>query len=282
MEDLAFILDEKIRIITKLSQSKNRIQDSNDGSWYNIEGIDYMFKNEFFINSFINELIGEELSKTIKFKSAKYEIVRLEGIDFITEFYNSYQSDDGKVYHLITKDFKEPNKAYFRVDELLKDPYYDYQSSINQLEYKCLDKNNFIKIKKNLFKFVLLSFFIGQVDANYPGNLLFQRNNKTNSELDLAPLFDHADSFYFSDTPEEMKEIATYFGVLKFPSDKLREVLFEFNENIDIVKTFVNLNFNEFFRNLQIIKPIKFSDKLYNSYVNFCEKKQCILYRCLK
>lgn len=281
MEDLAFILDEKIRIVTKLSQSKNKVHDYSS-CWYNIEGIDYMFKNEFFINSFINELIGEELSKMIELKSAEYEIIKLEGIDFITEFYNSYESDDGKVYHLITKDFKEPDKTYFRVDELLENPYYDYQNSVNELEYKCVDKNNFIKIKKNLFKLLILSFFIGQVDANYPGNLLFQKNNKTNSELSLAPIFDHADSFYFSDTTEEMEEIITYFGVLKFPSDELKEELFEFKENIDTMKTFINLNFNEFFRNFQTIKPIKFSNKLYNSYVNFCEEKQNILYRCLK
>ncbi len=281
MEDLAFILDEKIRIITKLSLAKNKTNDSC-GCWYNFEGSDYMFKNEFFINSFINELIGEELSKIIELRSAEYEIVRLEGIDFVTEFYNSYESNEGKIYHLITKNFKKPNRDYFYVDKLLENPYYNYQSSINKLENRCLDKNNFIEIKKKLFKFLILSFFIGQVDANYPGNLLFERNKKSNSKLDLAPLFDHADSFYFSDTTEEMEEIITYFGVLKFPSDELKEELFEFKENIDTMKTFINLNFNEFFRNFQTIKPIKFSNKLYNSYVNFCEEKQNILYRCLK
>lgn len=283
MEEEAFILDDKIRKINAIASPKNKHNINTDFHWYNINGIDYLFKYECCINSFVNELVAEELSKIINISNAEYEIIRLNDNNPLNKVTISYLSEDCKFYHLITKDFKKPNKKYFYADDLItKESYYNYLSTINNLRYSCCNVKNFVSLKKKLFKFLILNFFIGEVDASYPRNIMFERNKMLFSPLELAPLFDHADAFYFEDDIEDMSEVATYFGVVKFPSDKLKRILYEYPENIDVVKKLININFNGFFKDFQNIKPIILSNNLYNSYVDFCERKQDILYRSLK
>ncbi len=273
------ILDERVKIIYRLSKSVNANSELFPDRWFNIDGLDYFIKDENRLLAFFNELIGELLAKKVaKLKSAEYSIARITDERYPYELGDGYKNE-GKLYHIISKNFKEKDKTYFYIcDFISKGKVNSYKEGINLLEQFCINKNNFIQLKKELFKFLILGFFTSQNQWDFKYNFMLAQDK--NFELQLGPTFDYTCSFDFNFISRHNRFLS-YFGSVEFPSDMSQEIIHEYPENIEVVKEFINLNANEFFKDFEKTGQIKLDSTTFDFYVNFCEEKQNILSKCL-
>ncbi len=157
-------------------------------SWFLHDGMWHYYKR--FYNfpggspeemKFINELMGEVLSKRLDIESIHYKIAENRG--FIG---------------LLSKNFLKPNQQYFFMKDLkLMSQFYD-TSNLEKIRKLCKDDENYKELLSEIFKLVAIDLYMNQEDRNFT-NMQFTRKD---GELHLAPLYDFEDSCREPFTPE--------------------------------------------------------------------------------
>lgn len=138
-EDVTIILDDKIKKIYQLPRSKNKVDELYPACWFVIDEYDYFVKNEYLIHSIINELLGESFAKIANLKSAEYSIIRIMDKNILNKNYQSYEAEDEKIYNVVSKDFKEKNKKYYFINQLMKKEG-NYKERIEMLRKYCINQ----------------------------------------------------------------------------------------------------------------------------------------------
>ncbi len=297
MNNYSILDEQKIKRIDSLSPSKFKSDVAY--KWFNLWNSDYLLKKRIYDTKILNELLGEDFAKIISLKSVENSLVIID--DELVELYHlEYEKINNLKCALISKNFKKENYKYYTPEDLIeRNISFDYLYNINLLKKECINNNNFIEISKDLFKLLILDFFMGQWDRKNEENLLFEKEDKTNSPLLLAPAFDYGGSFNFShldltlekngilydiykkDSLIQMNKYSNYFGNIIIPSEEFLIVLNKYKENINVVKSFVDLNIDEFFRNFEENRHISINDDMKSIYIYFCEQKQDILRKSL-
>ncbi len=149
-------------------------------SWFLYEGIWHYYKR--FYNfpggspeemKFINELMGEILSKKLGIESIHYKI-----------------ADNKGFIGLLSENFLKPDQKYFFMRDLRIMSQFTNTSNLEKIRRLCKDDENYRQLLSEIFKLVAIDLYMNQEDRNFT-NMQFTRKD---GELHLAPLYDFEDS----------------------------------------------------------------------------------------
>ena len=152
--------------------------------WFKIDNEWYFYKSDGYDFHFVNELLGEFISKYFKLDTIHYNVAKL--------CVNGQKEE----YGLLSKNFCDKEHYYKTAWDYNFMPKADL-SILDDIRIICNSDSEYLLLLKDLKKFFIRDFYVSQLDRT--GNNFMLKGGKDG--IRLAPLYDYENSFE-SCTPE--------------------------------------------------------------------------------
>ena len=212
----------------------------------------YKYDNNSISYGFLNELIGEELSRYFHLPTVHYEI--------------AYDTD-AQQFAILSENFRKHGKEYVNIFRFPALKHLDTYCVFEEMASFTQDKEQRLQFLKDLKRMMVLDFYMGQEDRNEE-NFYFE---KTGDNYQLANLFDYELSF------ETVKYYGNSFFLCDFDNQKLCHELYQDEWFRTLFQTAYDINMEQLLQTIEHKYQLKIPRKVKKRYLNYHSEKQKVM-----
>lgn len=235
------------KVTKDLSLNETRLRLWNQ--WTKIDNTYYYFKQINYIYTFLEELIGEQISKYFDLNTVHYEI-------------GAKKENKTIKYGLLSKNFRLQQKTYFESIDLHLNRYHGFELFDHLEEYN--EEGQYNLLISDLKKMIIRDFYTHQIDRLNGNNFFFQIDD---DKLRLSPLHDYESSF-----EEFSLQYHNLFASFDLENPKIVEYFHQDKEFNNLFKKIYLLDMKKILENIEKIYQIKISKNHQNYFLDYDEQ----------
>ncbi|MBQ8891779.1 MAG: hypothetical protein IJ068_02825 [Bacilli bacterium] len=213
--------------------------------WYKIGNEWYFYKSDGYDFHFINELLGEIISKYFDLDTVHYNVAKL------------CVKGKKEEYGLLSKNFCDKNYLYKTTWDYGLVPNRDL-NVLNSIRDICESDSEYLILLKDLKKFFIRDFYVSQLDRT-GNNFMFKVNKEG---IRLAPLYDYENSFE-SCRPEVYRNQIAEINLL---NNETRSILTKDEMLQELLHSIIQIRMDEFLQTVEDTHNIAISSDLKDYY----------------
>ena len=235
------------KVMKDLSLDETRLRLWNQ--WTKIDNTYYYFKQINYIYTFLEELIGEQISKYFDLNTVHYEI-------------GAKKENKTIKYGLLSKNFRLQQKTYFESIDLHLNRYHGFELFDHLEEYN--EEGQYNLLISDLKKMIIRDFYTHQIDRLNDNNFFFQIDD---GKLRLSPLHDYESSF-----EEFALEYTNLFSSFDLQNPKIVEYFHQDKEFNNLFKKIFLLDMKKILENIEKNYQIEISKNHQNYFLDYDEQ----------
>lgn len=214
--------------------------------WHKIGNEWFFYKSDGYDFHFINELLGEIISKYFDLDTVHYNVAKL------------CVKGKKEEYGIISKNFCDKNYLYKTAWDYGLIPN-DNLNILENIREICESDNEYLILLKDLKKFFIRDFYVSQLDRT-GNNFMFKVGKEG---IRLAPLYDYENSFE-SYRPEKYRNQIAGIDIL---SSDTRRILTKDEMFQELLYSIMQISMEEFLQTVEDTHKITISSDLKDYYM---------------
>jgi len=235
------------KVMKDLALNETRLRLWNQ--WTKIDNTYYYFKQINYIYTFLEELIGEQISKYFDLNTVHYEI-------------GAKKENKTIKYGLLSKNFRLQQKTYLESVDLHLNRYHGFELFDHLEEYN--EEGQYNLLISDLKKMMIRDFYTHQIDRLNGNNFFFQIDG---DKLRLSPLHDYESSF-----EEFSLQYHNLFASFDLENPKIVEYFHQDKEFNNLFKKIYLLDMKKILENIEKIYQIEISKYHQNYFLDYDEQ----------
>lgn len=237
------------RTMENLSINKERLQIWNN--WVKIDNEYFYYKGINYIYTFLEELLGEQISKYFDLNTVHYEIAK-----------RTFKNSKLICYGLLSKNFRLKNKRYLEGSDLHLSKYSNFDLFYHLEEYN--ENGVYDLLISDLKKMLIRDFYTNQKDRMTDNNFFFQVDN---GKIRLSPLHDYEYSF-----EEVSSKYTNLFASFDLHDTKVIDFFQKDKEFYFLIQKILLLDMKKILENIEQIYQLEISTYHKNHYIHYDEQ----------